>query len=440
MLDVLQRCVLQARCKLDLATSAKHHSEQGSTMWCVALWCGVSLAQRLDAHNTINVWTKLGGQFVKRIIRPKIRESSSKQEILQVLYSIQDTIGQHFTHKRPPRHLLVFAGTSRLSQLTPTGFAYDQSEFDEVSTKSVLLTTKDLHVMYNEDDSYIWQHVFASGGLYENLSAGRLVVQQRDIQYRRRYVNDPFERHEKMVIPEFEVLNYDTDGPIKHVTFGTQATHLGDLSVFGGIRSFRTTKCPALMIMLDQDYANLARLKKLVDLELGLNGTVSPKIGMLTNLETLRVNSIYTAIPSEIGLLTKLVNLKLTCFGGKAPKELGKLSNLKRLTLVRTRVTSIPSELGNLSSLCDLDVSHNHLTSIPSELGKLSNLRALNAYHNDLRSIPTTLNNLDKLVWMDFSHNLLLNGCDYAMYHGKWVGKTWKNYKPGTLYSIDFFV
>jgi hypothetical protein len=42
---------------------------------------------------------------------------------------------------------LVFAGAS---QLTPTGFAYDQSEFDEVSTKSVLLTTKDLHVMYNE--------------------------------------------------------------------------------------------------------------------------------------------------------------------------------------------------------------------------------------------------------------------------------------------------
>ena len=272
------------------------------------------------------------------------------------------------------------------------------------------------------------------------LSAGSLVVQQGDTQHGGRYERALFVRHEKMVIPEFEVLNYGTDGPIKHVTLGTQATHLGDLSVFGGIRSFRTTTCTALIVMLAQDYANLARLKKLVDLELGLHGTLSPKIGMLTNLETLRLSSNYTAIPSEIGLLTKLVNLKLTFFGGQVPRELGKLSNLKRLTLVRTRVTSIPSELGNLSSLHDLDISHNHLTSIPSELGKLSNLRALNAYHNDLRSIPTTLNNLDKLVWMDFSYNLLLNGCDYAMYQGKWVGKKWTNYKPGTLYSIGFFL
>ena len=117
----------------------------------------------------------------------------------------------------------------------------------------------------------------------------------------------------------------------------------------------------------------------------GLQGTIPPALGDLTNLEALDLsdNQLRGEIPRTLGNLTNLESLDLWTnrLRGKIPPELGNLNNLKSLDLADNELRGeIPAELGNLglSTLYWLDLRGNRLSGeIAPELSSLANLSGL---------------------------------------------------------------
>ncbi|XP_042393199.1 leucine-rich repeat receptor protein kinase HPCA1-like [Zingiber officinale] len=105
---------------------------------------------------------------------------------------------------------------------------------------------------------------------------------------------------------------------------------------------------------------------KLFNME--LQGTLSPEIGNLSQLEILDLSynpNLEGPIPSSIGRLTNLQILRLIgCkFSGGIPQELGNLLRLTILALNSNQLNgTIPPSLGRLSNLNYLDLADNQLT------------------------------------------------------------------------------
>ncbi len=145
-----------------------------------------------------------------------------------------------------------------------------------------------------------------------------------------------------------------------------------------------------------------------------LNGTITPKLGNLTNLLLLNLtwNQLTGSIPAELGNLTKLENLMLYSnqLGGSIPPELGNLSQLVYLTLFSNSLSGdIPPELGNLTNLTSLELSYNSLSgSIPGTFGQLVKLGRLMLTSNQLSgSIPAELANMVSLWDLGLGSNQL---------------------------------
>ena len=106
----------------------------------------------------------------------------------------------------------------------------------------------------------------------------------------------------------------------------------------------------------------------------GLSGSISPRIGQLTNLLhlVLDTNRLTGPIPPEIGHLTNLAHpaLHYNQVTGSIPPEMGRLTSLRELILHSNQLTGhITQDLGSLVNLQQLDLSGNDLTgSVPPEL------------------------------------------------------------------------
>ena len=117
----------------------------------------------------------------------------------------------------------------------------------------------------------------------------------------------------------------------------------------------------------------------------GLQGTIPPALGDLTNLESLDLsdNQLRGEIPPTLGSLANLDSLDFWAnqLRGEIPPELGNLNNLKSLDLADNELRGeIPAELGNLgiSTLYWLDLRGNRLSGeIAPELSSLANLSGL---------------------------------------------------------------
>ncbi len=117
----------------------------------------------------------------------------------------------------------------------------------------------------------------------------------------------------------------------------------------------------------------------------GLQGTIPPALGDLTNLESLDLsdNQLRGEIPPTLGNLANLGSLDLWAnqLRGEIPPELGNLNNLRSLDLADNELRGeIPAELGNLglSTLYWLDLRGNRLSGeIAPGLGSLANLNGL---------------------------------------------------------------
>ncbi|KAF5450271.1 hypothetical protein F2P56_030637 [Juglans regia] len=98
-----------------------------------------------------------------------------------------------------------------------------------------------------------------------------------------------------------------------------------------------------------------------------LSGTLSPKIGDLTNLQYLLLqnNAISGPIPTTIGKLEKLQKLDLSnnTFSGEIPSSLGGLKNLNYLRLNNNSLAGpCPESLSNIEGLTLVDLSFNNLS------------------------------------------------------------------------------
>lgn len=107
---------------------------------------------------------------------------------------------------------------------------------------------------------------------------------------------------------------------------------------------------------------------------MGLRGTLSPKVGNLKTLQTLTLqgNGITGEIPKEFGNLISLatLNLENNNLTGEIPSSLGNLKKLQFLTLSQNNLSgSIPDSLSSLSTLINLQLASNALSGqIPDQL------------------------------------------------------------------------
>ncbi|CAN4123368.1 unnamed protein product [Withania somnifera] len=107
---------------------------------------------------------------------------------------------------------------------------------------------------------------------------------------------------------------------------------------------------------------------------LGFSGTLTPRIGVLKNVNTLSLqrNGITGNIPKEIGNLTNLTMLDLenNHLSGEIPASLGNLKKLQSLFLRRNNLTgTIPQSLSGLPNLMNLQLGSNGFTGqIPEQL------------------------------------------------------------------------
>lgn len=138
-----------------------------------------------------------------------------------------------------------------------------------------------------------------------------------------------------------------------------------------------------------------------------LTGELSPRIGQLTQLDTLVLwKSQFAASTSEE------VNWKpnTVLFSGSIPVEIGKLTQLKELNFARAGFQGeIPAQIGNLALATRVDLSENRLTgSIPSSIGNLKNLQWIALCKNQLTGqIPSEICNIASLKTFIVSNNLL---------------------------------
>ncbi len=140
--------------------------------------------------------------------------------------------------------------------------------------------------------------------------------------------------------------------------------------------------------------------------EKDINGTLSPSIGNLSEIQLLSLpeNNIGGSIPSSIGNLTNLTFLSLgdNNFTGIIPSQIGNLSNLTHLGLSHNAlVGNIPSEIGNLTNLTLLALSHNQLSGCYAD--NLANLcNTLDTF--SMTNLISNGNNFDA-SWEDFCNN-----------------------------------
>ncbi|CAN6581731.1 unnamed protein product [Malus baccata var. baccata] len=219
---------------------------------------------------------------------------------------------------------------------------------------------------------------------------------------------------------------------------------------------------------IDGDIAGLSELKSLdLSFNKGLTGSLSPRLGDLSNLNILILAgcSFSGVIPSELGKLGELTFLALNTnnFTGSIPASLGNLSNLYWLDLADNQLTgplpvssgtthgldqlfkakhfhlnqnqlsgtippglfsskmilihvlfdgnrftgTIPSTIFSVQTLEVLRLDRNALTGpVSSNISNLINLGELNFAHNNLNGSLPDLTGLNALNYVDLSYNL----------------------------------
>jgi Leucine-rich repeat (LRR) protein len=252
--------------------------------------------------------------------------------------------------------------------------------------------------------------------------------------------------------------------------FGLVAAQPAALATF-----FRSLNCPKSVCESENPSApvswnNAAGNVVRIDLAnlAGLNGTIDPIIGQLTDLTDLRLRnvSIKGTLPTEIGLLkklsvclidvnditgqlpdavwslldmrflgfsfnanltgtissavgalTNLIQLRLdsTSMGGPVPwSSLGTLTQLQILHLHACRFSgTIGTEVGLLRSLVELRLQFNQFSStLPAQLGLLSSMTVFQARANEL--VGPLVKFPPSLVYLDTSDNKMTGIVDVA--------------------------
>lgn len=156
---------------------------------------------------------------------------------------------------------------------------------------------------------------------------------------------------------------------------------------------------------IPESYYDMTQLTRFdLDLNPGLSGTISDKIGNLVNLETWQWSGSFDRIPETVSNMRSLIGIQLESVkftDGRIPENIGNCSELKDLILENCNLQgSIPASIGNLKKLRNLWLDANNLTGgIPAEISgcvKLEDIR-LSFNPNLGGSLPAGLSQLDSL-------------------------------------------
>ncbi len=179
---------------------------------------------------------------------------------------------------------------------------------------------------------------------------------------------------------------------------------------------------------IPEEFYNLKELKVWKMRFTDIHGSLSPKIGNLTAIDTLDLwgapwdltkphyikkdeNTLLTGeIPSEICNLknARYIVLGRNKFTGEIPQEIGELNNLTYLDIARCKLSGkLPSSIGKLTKLETLFVAGNDLSGeLPEEMGNMTSLKEFYGNENKFSgAIPSSLSNLKKLLRLSLSDN-----------------------------------
>lgn len=131
--------------------------------------------------------------------------------------------------------------------------------------------------------------------------------------------------------------------------------------------------------------------------KLSLN-EISPKIGQLKELKTLRINhASLETLPKEIGHLKNLTEFSIhRCLLATVPATIWQLPRLENLSFAQNRLTEIPADL-NLPELKFLSLDDNQLTNLPDSVASLPNLVSLNLENNPWEKLPAKILEVSRL-------------------------------------------
>ncbi|RXI01652.1 hypothetical protein DVH24_015001, partial [Malus domestica] len=171
---------------------------------------------------------------------------------------------------------------------------------------------------------------------------------------------------------------------------------------------------------IEGDIAGLSELRSLdLSFNKGLTGSLSPRLGDLSNLNFLILAGCGFSgiIPSELGKLGELLFLALNTnnFTGSIPASLGNLSNLYWLDLADNQLTGpLPVSSGTTPGLDQLfNAKHFHLNqnqlsgTIPPRLfsSKMTLIHILFDGNRFTGTIPSTIFSVQTLEVLDLSYN-----------------------------------
>lgn len=163
-------------------------------------------------------------------------------------------------------------------------------------------------------------------------------------------------------------------------------------------------------ISLSSDFYDIPYFAEIEIYHRNLN-TLPNEIGLLTNLQRLRVSSsCIKYLPETFDKLINLEELYLSVNDFEIiPSVLCKLPKLKKLDLQHNKITYISESLYDLKKLEVLNLSHNNITHMSDGISKMNNLIKLMIGNNLLTNLPADICQIINLQFIDLDYDKILN-------------------------------
>ena len=174
-----------------------------------------------------------------------------------------------------------------------------------------------------------------------------------------------------------------------------------------------STTIPSLMGSIPTSIGLLTRLTKIEISGNSLTGFIPTTVGRLVQLKSLNLssNGLEGDIPYQFDALSKLSHLNLShnTFSGVFPPELLRSAiGIEELILNDNRITTVPDEIANLQKLRIIDVSQNQISRFPIGLTRLGQIQSLDMSSNDIDgTLPSEIGSMQSLSALTLSHNKL---------------------------------
>ncbi|KAL3737440.1 hypothetical protein ACJRO7_026239 [Eucalyptus globulus] len=179
-----------------------------------------------------------------------------------------------------------------------------------------------------------------------------------------------------------------------------------------------------------------------------LSGSLSPSIGNLTRMQSLRINALSGELPPQLGQLTELLSLSFSTnnFNGSLPSELGNLSKLQQLFLQGNSFNgSISSTFSNFTALQDLRISDvSNVSSSLEFIRNMTNLSILILRNNNISdSLPSDISGYQSLSQLDLLTGQIpnslfnLSSLTYLFLGNNSLNGTLPEQKSAYLHNVD---